>query len=137
MINFLWPLLIILLSPVYLKRYGIRWFHLTAGIIGLWGASLIITGGGLRFNLNYLTGYMFAITAAFIWANYSLFMKRHQPFPDSLVSGFCVSADILALILFFMTDNDIPAPLSSRVWLFVMLLGFDPTGLLLSPGIWR
>jgi len=63
-INFLWPLFIILLSPLYLKRYGICWFHLTAGIVGLWGASLIIRGGGLRFNLSYLTGYMFAITAA-------------------------------------------------------------------------
>ena len=87
--------------PVYLRGYSLRWNHLLGALAGLLGAWVVVTGGALRFNLNSAPGYGYAAIAAVIWASYSLLIKRFQPLPDSLVSGFCLLAGLLALGLFF------------------------------------
>ena len=43
-INYLWPLLIVLLSPVYLPGYKLKPHHILGALIGLAGAGLVISG---------------------------------------------------------------------------------------------
>jgi drug/metabolite transporter (DMT)-like permease len=131
LINYLWPLFVVLLSPVFLKGYRLRGHHILGAVAGLLGAGVIVTGGALHFNLNSAPGYGYAAVAAVIWASYSLLIKRYQPLPDSLVSGFCLSAGLLALGLFWLSKPPYPQAwiLTRQEWINVILIGIGPHGI--------
>lgn len=46
LVNYLWPLLIVLLAPVYLPEHKLKAHHLLGASMGLLGAGLIVSGGG-------------------------------------------------------------------------------------------
>jgi len=129
LINYLWPLLIVLLSPIVLAGYRLRPRHVLGALAGLAGAGLIVTGGRLSLDAANLPGYMAAFFAALIWALYSLLSKRLPPFASGAVGGFCLSAGLLSLLIFFIEAG--PAGFSTLQgsdWLFLILLGIGPMG---------
>ena len=131
MINYLWPLLIVLLSPVILQGYGLRFNHIAGALIGFSGAGLIFSGG--HFSLNYasLNGYLLAAGAAISWALYSLLTKRVKPFSSFAVGGFLLASGLLALGLFFASSSITRTPFptaSPTEWLLLLLLGVGPNG---------
>jgi drug/metabolite transporter (DMT)-like permease len=130
-INYLWPLCVVLLSPVYLKGYALRWYHILGAAMGLFGAGVVVTSGTLHFNLSSAPGYGYAAIAAVIWASYSLLIKRFQPLPDSLVSGFCLLAGLLALGVFLGSQPAYPQAwlLTRQEWLYIILIGVGPHGI--------
>jgi drug/metabolite transporter (DMT)-like permease len=131
LINYLWPLFVVLLSPVYLKGYTLRWYHILGALAGLLGAGVVVTGGALHFNLSGSPGYGYAAIAALIWASYSLLIRRFQPLPDSLVSGFCLLAGLLALGVFWGSAPAYPQAwlLTRQEWLYAILMGIGPHGI--------
>jgi drug/metabolite transporter (DMT)-like permease len=131
LVNYLWPLFVVLLSPVYLKGYALRRYHILGAMVGLFGAGVVVTGGALHFNLSNAPGYGYAAIAAVIWASYTLLIKRFQPLPDSLVSGFCWLAGLLALGVFLGSSPAYPQAwlLTSQEWLYVILMGVGPHGI--------
>jgi len=131
LINYLWPLFVVLLSPVYLKGYALRGHHILGAMLGLLGAAVVVTGGALHFNLSSAPGYGYAAIAAVIWASYSLLIKRLQPLPDSLVSGFCLLAGFLALAIAWGSSPSSSQiwSLTGREWLYVILMGIGPHGI--------
>lgn len=129
LINYLWPLLIVLLSPVYLPGYGLRAHHLIGALVGLSGAGLIISGGRLHLDLAHLWGYLLAAGAAFIWASYSLLAKRLPPFPTAAVGGFCFFSGLLSLLAYALSPGPASFQLSGQDWLYLLLLGIGPMGL--------
>lgn len=133
LINYLWPLLIVALSPVYLRGFELRPAHLTGAILGLAGAVLVVGGGKLSLNLQSLPGHLMAAAAAFIWATYSLLTKKVPPFGTGAVGLFCVVSGVLSLalwaILEYAATGDVrPPPMTGREILFVVLLGLGPMG---------
>src|SRR5690242_9456863 len=46
LVNYLWPLLIVLLAPVILPGLHLRLAHVLAGLAGFAGAAIAILGGG-------------------------------------------------------------------------------------------
>ena len=101
LVNYLWPLLIVVLSPLYLRGVKLRGVHLVAATLGFGGAALAILGGGdldesrtAKATWEPLAGYLLALASAFIWANYSLQTKRgelnQRGFPSAAIacSGF-------------------------------------------------
>lgn len=131
LINYLWPLLIVLLSPLFLPHFRLRPHHLAGALAGLAGAGLIVTGGRLNLNPLYLKGYLLAAGAAIIWSSYSLLTKRLPPFPTSAVGGFCFFSGLLALGVYALTANPLQAVsrLTPSEWVFLSLLGLGPMGL--------
>jgi drug/metabolite transporter (DMT)-like permease len=132
MINYLWPLLIVLLSPVILQGYGLRFNHVAGALIGFSGAGLIFSGGNLSLNLANLNGYLLAAGAAVAWALYSLMTKRVAPFSSFAVGGFCLASGLLALGLFFASSSVTHTPFPSASpteWLLLLLLGAGPNGI--------
>ena len=130
LINYLWPLLIVLLSPVVLRGFRLRPRHLIGALAGLAGAGLIVTGGSLSLDAANFPGYMAAMAAALVWALYSLFSKRLPLFPSGAVGGFCLSAGVLSLVIFFIQQG--PSGFSAirgPDWVFLFLLGIGPMGL--------
>ncbi len=130
LLNYLWPLSIVMLSPIFLKGYRLRLHHVAGALTGLAGAFFIVTGGKLRLDAANLPGYALAILAALVWAAYSLLTKRIRPFSTAAVGGFCLASGILSLVLFALetgAGGSMPA-LSARDWLFLVLLGIGPMG---------
>ena len=127
LLQYLWPLLIVLLSPLYLHhRLGAH--HLAGAFLGLAGAALVLSGGRLRLDLSHLTGYGLALGAALVWSSYSLLTKRVRPFPTGAVGGFCLASGLLALGLHALLPGP-PVAVAPRDWLFLLLLGLGPMGL--------
>ena len=130
LINYLWPLLIVLLSPLFLTSFKLKPTHILGALLGLAGAALIISGGTLSLDMEYIRGYLLATGAAIVWASYSLLTKRLQPFPTSAVGAFCLISGLLAMAVVFSTAPTQPLnSLTSNDWLFLILLGLGPMGI--------
>ena len=127
LMNYLWPLFIVVFSPLILPGYSLRAHHLLAALLGMGGAALIVTGGSLvSFQSTYLPGYLLGGTAAFLWATYSLLTKRGGGFPNAAIGGFCFVSGMLSLLVhvfleepYALTLGDVP---------FLLALGVGPMG---------
>lgn len=127
LMNYLWPLFIVVFSPLILPGYSLRAHHLLAALLGMGGAALIVTGGSLvSFQSTYLPGYLLGGTAAFLWATYSLLTKRVGGFPNAAIGGFCFVSGMLSLLVhvfleepYALTLGDVP---------FLLALGVGPMG---------
>lgn len=131
LVNYLWPLLIVLLSPVYLPAYRLKRNHILGALVGLVGAGLIATGGRVSVDAANLPGYLSAALAAFIWASYSLLTKRLPPFSTGAVGAFCLASGLLSLGAYGLQsggDFSVLGSLSGAEWLSLVLLGIGPLG---------
>ncbi|HUI72541.1 MAG TPA: DMT family transporter [Spirochaetia bacterium] len=129
LINYLWPLLIVVLSPVILTGYSLRPRHVLGALAGLAGAALIVSGGSFRPDAANLPGYAAAAGAALVWAVYSLLTKRLPTFPSGAVGGFCLAAGLLALSVSLVEYGPAGfAAIGGLDWLFLVLLGLGPMG---------
>ena len=132
LLQYLWPLLIVVLSPLFFPANPLRPHHLLGAALGLAGAFLVLTGGHFRLDLAHLPGYLLAVGAALTWSSYSLLSKRLPPFPSGAVGGFCLVSGLLSLAIFGAGRLAHPEPfpaLAARDALFLLLLGLGPMGL--------
>jgi drug/metabolite transporter (DMT)-like permease len=130
LINYLWPLLIVLLSPVLLPGYRLGPQHIVGGLLGLAGAGLILSRGQLSLDPAYLPGYLLASAAAVTWSVYSLLTKRLPPFPTETVGVFCLISGLLAFAAFPIFGGKLSdfTALTLREWLLLAVLGIGPMG---------
>jgi drug/metabolite transporter (DMT)-like permease len=130
LINYLWPLLIVVLSPVLVRGVILRPRHILGALLGLSGAALIATGGRLNLDARFLPGYLLAAAAALTWAVYSLLTRRLPPFPSEAVGLFCLISGLLALGLQAASPGGLTVVtrLGSGQWLGLILAGLGPMG---------
>lgn len=128
LLNYLWPLLIVALSPVVLHGYPLRRHHVVGTMTGFAGAALIVTGGKLSLSPAHLPGYLMAAGAALTWALYSLLTKRVPRFPTSAVGGFCAVSGTISTLLYLVSGSGALYSPSPIEWLFIALLGLGPMG---------
>jgi drug/metabolite transporter (DMT)-like permease len=130
LINYLWPVLIVALTPLMLSGYKLHLHHLLGVGLGLMGAGLIVSGGSFHPQVSYYPGYLLALGAALTWALYSLLTKRLPTFDSSAVSVFTFISGILSLLFYFVSGGSIAqfTQLAGREWLFVILIGIGPLG---------
>jgi drug/metabolite transporter (DMT)-like permease len=125
LVNYLWPLLIVVLAPVLLRGVKLRAVHLLAALAGFTGAALAILGGrDLSGTLAW--GYLPALGSAFIWAAYSLLTRRVPHFSTAAIGLFGLVSGVLALVCHAWLEP--PATLSSRDWLLLIVTGLGPLG---------
>lgn len=126
LLNYLWPLLIVLLSSL-LPNERLRWFHILGAIFGLIGAFLLVSkNGSLELNSQYSLGYIFAILAAFTWSSYSVISKKMSNIPTYSVTGFCIVASFLSLFCHFIFEQTI-IPTTTQL-IVIILIGLGPVG---------
>jgi len=136
LVNYLWPLLIVVLSPVFLPGFSLKARHILGALLGLAGAALIVSGGSaVGFDPARLPGYLLAATAAFVWAAYSLLTKRLPPFSTGAVGGFCLASGLLSLGIFWIETEAagrsavvVLRSLGGADWLALAALGAGPMG---------
>ncbi|MFA5204443.1 MAG: DMT family transporter [Lentisphaeria bacterium] len=128
LINYLWPLLVVLLAPVLLPPVRLEARHWLGGLLGLAGCVLVILGrDGLSLSLRHAGGYALAALAALMWSSYSLLGRRlRPPFATGAVGLFCLVAGGLSLLAHALLE---PAyRLSGPEWGWLVLLGLGPMG---------
>jgi drug/metabolite transporter (DMT)-like permease len=123
LINYLWPLLIVLFAA---SGDRLRASHVLGALAGLAGTVVLVGGGGAGFDPNYVLGYAAAFVAALIWAAYSVLSRRLARVPSDAVGGFCAVTALLALLCHVALEPT--AWPSGPAWWAVLGLGLGPVG---------
>ncbi|MET3178653.1 UNVERIFIED_ORG: drug/metabolite transporter (DMT)-like permease [Variovorax guangxiensis] len=127
LVNYLWPLLMVVLAPVLLPGVSLRPLHLVAGLLGFAGAAAAILGaGGGNASFSGYRGFLPALASAFVWASYSLWTKRVPAFPTSAIGLFGLVSGALSLACHAVLEPSVA--LSGRDWLLLVLCGLGPLG---------
>ncbi len=129
LINYLWPLLIVVLAPLILPKTTWSWRHSIAAGAGLLGTVCLFAPGGETLAGSW-RGYALAGAAALVWAFYSLLTKRVKPFPTAAVGGFCVVSGAGALGIAAALGQLMPTVNTLAVWEWgvIVVMGIGPLG---------
>ncbi len=126
LINYLWPLLIVLLSaPLRGLRLGPA--RLTGVGLGFAGCAILV-GTGASFPPEALPGFLAALGCAVTWAVYSVTSgtKPLAGVPTEAVAGFCLATAACALLAHLLFETTVMPDL--RQGIAVVLLGLGPVG---------
>lgn len=125
LINYLWPLLIVVFSGL-LPGERLRWWHVAGAVAGLAGCVLLVGGGAGGIEARYAGGYLAALAAALTWSGYSVLSRRVREVPTDAVGGFCGATALLALVAHLAFERTyVP---QGGEWLAIVALGIGPVG---------
>ena len=127
LVNYLWPLGIVVMAPLFLPGVSLTGRHILAALLGFAGAALAILGGaGATGDARWAWGYLPALASAFIWASYSLMTKRVRLFPTAAIGSFALVSGVLSLLCHVLLEPAVT--LSTQDWLLIAVLGLGPLG---------
>ncbi|MDB5932506.1 MAG: protein of unknown function transrane [Polaromonas sp.] len=127
LVNYLWPLFMVVLAPLFLAGIKLRALHLAAALLGFGGAAIAILGAGNgAAGGGWSWGFVPALASAFIWASYSLLTQRVKPFPTAAIGLFGLVSGLLSLGCHWALEP--PAVLAARDWLLLAVMGLGPLG---------
>jgi drug/metabolite transporter (DMT)-like permease len=125
LVNYLWPVLIVLLAPLFLANSKVTGKMLLSVIMGFSGAAIAIVSGS-QIVTSFSVGYIFAFLAAIVWAIYSLVSKRVGGFNAKTIGVFAFISGLLALLGHFLFEA--PVALNDINWILLIALGIGPLG---------
>jgi drug/metabolite transporter (DMT)-like permease len=131
LVNYLWPLLIVLFSALLPGSEGrLRVHHLAGAFIAFAGAVLAITKGAALPSLSSsaLAGYGVALLSALTWSGYSVLSRLFAKVPSSAVTLYCAATAVAAAFAHLALEDTV-WPQSMAQWLAVLCLGLGPVGL--------
>jgi drug/metabolite transporter (DMT)-like permease len=127
LLNYLWPLLIVLFSS-FLPGERLARHHIIGALLGLAGTVLLFVGDKLGgFAPGQVPGLIAAFIAAFVWASYSVMSRRFKAVPTDAVAGFCFATALLAAVVHAFAEATV-WPETTLQWLAVVGLGIGPVG---------
>jgi drug/metabolite transporter (DMT)-like permease len=127
LLNYLWPLLIVLFSAL-LPGERLAPHHIIGALFGLAGTVLLLAGSSrVGFAPGQVPGLIAAFVAAFVWAAYSVMSRRLKSVPTDAVAGFCLVTALLATIMHRMVEVTV-WPDTAAQWLAIVALGVGPVG---------
>jgi drug/metabolite transporter (DMT)-like permease len=127
LLNYLWPLLIVLFSSL-LPGERLAPHHIIGAVLGLAGTVLLLAGNsGEGFTSGQAPGLFAAFVAAFVWAAYSVMSRKLKAVPTDAVAGFCAVTALLAALVHRLLETMV-WPDSVVQWLAIAALGVGPVG---------
>ncbi len=133
LVNYLWPLFMVVLAPLYVPGVALRGVHVVAALMGFAGAAIAIlggrdaSGGADAFSGRAALGYALALGSALIWTNYSLQTKRlamkGEGFPTAAIGLFGLVAGALSLLCHVVMEPATTVSLYDAALLAAMGLG--------------
>jgi len=125
LLNYLWPILIVVLAP-FVTGLTLTRRHLLGAAIGFAG-SVCTLGAQASFPAGAIIGCLAAVMSAVTWALYSLFSRRFETVPTGTVAGFCIVSALLAAVGHICFEATVVPHGSALVALII--LGIGPAGL--------
>lgn len=129
LVNYLWPLLIVVLAPVFLPGLRLHVAHVVAAVAGFAGAAIAILGaaqGATDVSVSGSWGYLLALGSAFIWASYSLWTQRVPAFPTAAIGLFGLVSGLLSLVCHWVLEPAVAV--SQRDLMLLAVMGLGPLG---------
>lgn len=127
LINYLWPLLIVLFSA-FLPQERLRWYHLAGAGLGFVGVGVLILQDNAQvLSSQHLVGYALALICAFIWSSYSVASRYYGQVPTLSIGGFCGATAVLALVGHLTLEETVWPTAGQGVALTIM--GIGPLGM--------
>jgi drug/metabolite transporter (DMT)-like permease len=127
LLNYLWPLLIVLFSAL-LPGERLAPHHIIGAVLGLAGTVLLFAGNtGTGFAPGQVPGLIAAFVAAFVWAAYSVLSRKFKSIPTDAVAGFCLATALLAAIVHGIVEVTV-WPDTAAQWFAATALGVGPVG---------
>jgi drug/metabolite transporter (DMT)-like permease len=126
LLNYLWPLLIVLFSSL-LPGERLAAHHVIGAVLGLAGTVLLFAGNSGSFSPGQIPGLVAAFIAAFVWATYSVLSRRLKAVPTNAVAGFCAVTALLAALVHELIETTV-WPETPLQWLAIIALGVGPVG---------
>lgn len=127
LLNYLWPLLIVLFSSL-LPGERLARHHIIGALLGLAGTVLLFAGNtGVQYTAAQIPGFVAAFIAAFVWAAYSVLSRKLKAVPTDAVAGFCLATAVLAAMVHLAIETTV-WPETAMQWLAIVLLGIGPVG---------
>jgi len=127
LLNYLWPLLIVMFSAL-LPGERLAPHHIVGALLGLAGTVLLFAGrSGAGFTPDQVPGLIAAFVAAFVWSAYSVMSRRLKSVPTDAVAGFCLATAVLAAAVHGLVEVTV-WPDTPAQWLAIAALGIGPVG---------
>lgn len=126
LVNYLWPLGIVVMAPLFLPGVHLAARHIAAALVGFAGAALAILSGAQGAEATWAWGYPPALGSAFIWASYSLLTKRVAAFPTAAIGSFAAVSGALSLLCHVLLEPAVA--LGARDLALIAALGLGPLG---------
>ena len=128
LINYFWPLLIVLFAALLLPDETIKPRHVLGAGLGFLGMVCLIFGKGFNgFSNQAWFGFALAGASSIIWALYSVLSRKLKNVPTDTVTGFCLATAFLSTICHFTFESSV-WPLDKTTWGSIMLAGLGPVG---------
>lgn len=137
-INYLWPLFIVLGSS-FLPGEKLRLAHIIGALFGFAGAALLVGKGLFSDNIavvgagqnelypNIAYGYFAAILCSLIWSSYSVLSRALKKISTDAVVFYCFATAVLAFIAHGISEETI-WPQGILQWGAVLGMGLMPVG---------
>jgi drug/metabolite transporter (DMT)-like permease len=127
LLNYLWPLLIVLFSSL-LPGERLAPHHILGALLGFAGTVLLFGGNDSGdFALRQVPGLGAAFVAAFVWAAYSVMSRKLKAVPTDAVAGFCLATALLSAVVHEFVEVTV-WPDTVLQWFAVAALGLGPVG---------
>jgi len=127
LVNYLWPLFMVVLAPLFLRGVQLRTVHVAAALLGFAGAAVAILGAANGSSAGgWSWGYVPALGSALIWASYSLLTQRVAAFPTAAIGLFGLVSGALSLLCHWALEP--AAALSGHDCLLLAVMGLGPLG---------
>lgn len=124
LVNYLWPLLIVLLSPIFLKKHLNR-NQILGALLGFSGAIIAIASKGLSQESILQIGYLFSFFSAVIWATFSLGLSNSTS--SVWQTGiYCLVSGLICLGISYVVGERYSP--SQQDWIFLVVIGIGPLG---------
>ncbi|MDZ5431074.1 DMT family transporter [Pseudomonas fluorescens] len=127
LINYLWPLLLVLLSA-FAAAEKLHKRQVFGALLGLAGTAFIMQQRDSDSAAAMpIPGYLAAFGCALIWAGYSVFNRRFKEVPSSIIGGICGMSAVGGLICHLAFETTVWP--DARQWAALVVLGLGPAGL--------
>src|SRR5438270_6485764 len=128
LLNYLWPLLIVLFSSL-LPGERLAPHHILGALLGFTGTVILLLGtnGSSGFGPGHGPGLLAAFIAAFVWAAYSVMSRKLKSVSTDAVAGFCLATALLSALVHALVEVTVWPDTISQ-WLAITALGVGPVG---------
>ncbi|KTD23188.1 DMT family transporter [Legionella londiniensis] len=120
LINYLWPIMVILLTGL-LPNEKLSFRHLLAASLGFFGIYILISQNNEGFDAQYLLGYTLAFLDALVWSLYTLMARHYGKSPVETIGVYCGLGALCSLFLHLHLETAVMPQYGQ--WLILLIMG--------------